>query len=1003
MGLMLHTPDDDVRALADPAFDELFHRPLRANVESAWYGHVPFAAWLVPACRPRLLVELGTHAGVSYSAFCEAVVRHGLPTRCFAVDTWRGDEHAGAYGDGVYDGLRAFHDQHFAQFSTLLRMTFDDASERMAPGSIDLLHIDGLHTYDAARHDFERWKPLLSDRAVVLFHDTCVRGQDFGVWKLWEELRRHYPGFEFLHRHGLGVLGVGANLPRPVAALCAVTDETVTATIRHRFAMLGERWQKEAELALLEQASAAETQRRRELRAALRAARSQHEAAQAEIKELHETIAELEPLRQKAKDLAYENQRLLNSTLWRVMAPARAFGELIPAPVRQGLRAALRGRRRTAATVQTAAHDTAAAAVEAGPVILISGEPDTPGHAYRVLRNAEAAEQAGRRVVWMTMDDAGRRMKEIAAAAVLVIWRASWSDTVARVIDTARGNGAKVIFDVDDLLFRPELATAAVIDGIRSQSIDPDEAREHFAKSLEVLNHADAGSCTTIELARHIRSYAKTAFVLPNGFDAATLAASRLATRRRRSEQGDGILRIGYAAGTRTHQRDFAQAAEAIARVLHENPECRLVLFEKADARLAPIDIHEFAAIGARSEQIEWRTMVTLDKLPEEMARFDINIAPLQFGNPFCEAKSELKYFEAALVEVPTIASPTGPMCRAIKHGVTGMIAATSDEWYEALTALIGDAALRRRLAHAAYLDVLWTYGPERRTERMDAMLRQVEGGADGALAFALEVTRETAPPVALPSIPSTETVFASDKLGEAAVTVVIPLYNYAGFIVEALESVRCQTLSPLDLIVVDDASTDESLTIAREWAVRNMDRFNRLLVLRNATNAGLAHTRNAGFDAAETPYVLPLDADNVLLPDCCARTLEVVRGSRASFAYPGIQYFGTKDHEIGLAAFSPMRLAGGNYIDAMALVAKSAWVAVGGYVHIEHGWEDYDFWCRFAERGLLGVKVPEVLAEYRVHGGSMLHTATDVTDNKPKVIRQLESRHPWLSVPYRD
>ena len=107
-------------------------------------------------------------------------------------------------------------------------------------------------------------------------------------------------------------------------------------------------------------------------------------------------------------------------------------------------------------------------------------------------------------------------------------------------------------------------------------------------------------------------------------------------------------------------------------------------------------------------------------------------------------------------------------------------------------------------------------------------------------------------------------------------------------------------------------------------------------------------------------------------------------------------------DHVIGTMPFAPMRLAGGNYIDAMALVAKAAWAAVGGYAHIEHGWEDYDFWCRFAERGLLGVQVPEVLAEYRVHEASMLHTATDVTDNKPKVIGELERRHAWLSIPYR-
>ena len=293
--------------------------------------------------------------------------------------------------------------------------------------------------------------------------------------------------------------------------------------------------------------------------------------------------------------------------------------------------------------------------------------------------------------------------------------------------------------------------------------------------------------------------------------------------------------------------------------------------------------------------------------------------------------------------------------------------------------------------------------GPSGDAERVLSMLRQVQGGAEAVRAFALELARETAPPRGRPAIPESEAVFAADRLGEAAVTVIVPLYNYANFIVEALESVRAQTLDPLDLIVVDDASTDGGLAVARDWAERNQARFNRIMVLRNRVNAGLAHTRNAGFDAAETPFVLPLDADNRLLPTCCERTLAVARADHAAFVYPEIRYFGGMDHVIGKVPFAPMRLAGGNYIDAMALVAKSAWAAVGGYAHIELGWEDFDFWCRFAEMGLLGVKVPEVLAEYRVHGASMLHTATDVTGNRTKVTAELERRHAWLAVPYRD
>jgi len=198
---------------------------------------------------------------------------------------------------------------------------------------------------------------------------------------------------------------------------------------------------------------------------------------------------------------------------------------------------------------------------------------------------------------------------------------------------------------------------------------------------------------------------------------------------------------------------------------------------------------------------------------------------------------------------------------------------------------------------------------------------------------------------------------------------------------------------------VVDDASTDHSLDVALAWVRRHADRFNRVLVMCNRSNSGLARTRNVGFDAAETHYVLPLDADNRLRPECCETSLAALQGGRAAFAYPKIQCFGGSDHVIGAQPFEPLRLASNNYIDAMALIAKWAWAAIGGYEHIKFGWEDYDFWCRCVERGIWGVHVPEILADYRFHETSMLRTSTDIPKNKQLVVSTLESRHPWLSI----
>ena len=183
------------------------YTPISIQFPDSWLGHLPFSSWLIKEITPKLFVELGTHSGNSYFSFCQAVAESNLSTKCFAVDTWKGDKQSGFYGEKIFDYVNAHNQNHYAGFSRLLRMTFDDATNYFNDGSIDLLHIDGLHFYDAVKHDFETWLPKLAPTAVILLHDTNVRERGFGVWKFWEELRVCYPlNIEFTHSHGLGVL-----------------------------------------------------------------------------------------------------------------------------------------------------------------------------------------------------------------------------------------------------------------------------------------------------------------------------------------------------------------------------------------------------------------------------------------------------------------------------------------------------------------------------------------------------------------------------------------------------------------------------------------------------------------------------------------------------------------------------------------------------------------------------------------------------------------------------
>lgn len=183
----------------------------RYSAASAWSQHVPVAHWLIESLQPRTVVELGTYLGTSFFAFCEAAEQYSPETFIHAVDTWQGDEHAGVYGEDVYQKVAAHWACYHKQRSSLIRSTFDEAAGYFSHGSIDLLHCDGLHTYEAVRHDYETWKPHMAEDGVVLFHDINVRTRGFGVWKLWDELNAERPGecLALRNGHGLGMLFLG--------------------------------------------------------------------------------------------------------------------------------------------------------------------------------------------------------------------------------------------------------------------------------------------------------------------------------------------------------------------------------------------------------------------------------------------------------------------------------------------------------------------------------------------------------------------------------------------------------------------------------------------------------------------------------------------------------------------------------------------------------------------------------------------------------------------------
>ncbi len=810
-------------------------------VVSAWVEHAPFAFWLIEALRPRILVELGTHTGYSYLAFAQAVKRLELSTRCYAIDTWKGDEHAGYYAEDVYTSLRDYHDTHYSSFSQLERTTFDDAAKYFEDGSVDLLHIDGRHFYEDVKHDFETWKPKLSDRAVVLLHDINVRRRQFGVCWLWNELREQYPHFEFVHCQGLGVLGVGSSQANLLNALFAAdNDPQLALQVREMYGRLGtslnEIARHQGEMSAtnpLATALAEQTGEINRLQEELTQRSSERDQLQAELslrallydglnREISERERQPEPAHitpskhsPKSKPVAGAQppgstsrlRRLVKQAWWRLSGQpsgGRAQREQLqrdrevvsesglfdqdwylqqnpdvsssgidplehyivfggsegrdPGPAFQSLWylaqnpdvassgmdplvhylkfGKAEGRLPVASVLKGGALSATRSAVprslpsrnERLKVVFISGNSEAVGHRYRVLNLAESLPPGLCEPIIISIGDLPQRLAEFEDNQITWIWRVPWSETIAQVVGTSRKRRAPVVFDIDDLLFRPELATVEIIDGIRSMGTSEQSMRSLCEGLRRTLSEADHCTTTTATLAGDALALSKPTTIIPNGYEQERLDLSRAACRERDADAQDGLVRIGYCSGTPTHQRDLAVASRALSEVLAEFPHARLVLWRSG------VNLAEFSELQAHIGQIEWRERVGRDETSREYARLDINIAPLEVGNPFCEAKSELKFFEAALVRVPTVASPTQPYAQAIRHGETGFLASDHQQWSACLRDLVQNSELRRRVGDRAYQEVLRPYGPEQRrlllTRLIGLLLEQGRGDA---------------------------------------------------------------------------------------------------------------------------------------------------------------------------------------------------------------------------------------------------------------------------------
>jgi len=321
---------------------------------------------------------------------------------------------------------------------------------------------------------------------------------------------------------------------------------------------------------------------------------------------------------------------------------------------------------------------------------------------YRVLQKQEQLALYGiQSAVQQNLSYSEKTLNEALSYDLLYLYRVAYSPLVEEMIAQARGRQVPVVFGVDDLVFEPEVVNDPVRRMAHDRAAHYYEGSWRFRQTLLACDYVVTSTECLAELAR---AHGKTAFVHRNGLSRWMIdAAEELIQKRRERPPRDNIV-IGYSSGTDTHDRDFEEVGAALARVLERFPQAELhVLGPLA----MPAELRRFGERVRNLPLVEWRQVFPV------LNTFDVNLGPLERDNPFCRAKSEVKYTEAAVLGIPTVASRIAPFEFAIRDGENGFLAGTTDEWEEKLERLLTDPVLRRRMGEAARADVMTRYTPE--------------------------------------------------------------------------------------------------------------------------------------------------------------------------------------------------------------------------------------------------------------------------------------------------
>ncbi len=607
-------------------------------------------------------------------------------------------------------------------------------------------------------------------------------------------------------------------------------------------------------------------------------------------------------------------------------------------------------------------------------VLYITMEEDVHSRRYRVDNIIEQLRLKNIKADNISISKVRSKWDQILDYDIWVFFRLGASSLMDDLLKIADKMNIIPIIDFDDYVFNPRMLK------YQSMTKDYTDLEKHYwvlmmqayQAAFKRFNYLTTSTDFLVDIAKE---QDKKAFLIPNGLNKLQIKKSREALNIQKTTSNEKI-KVGYFSGTKTHQGDFKIVEGAILKILKEFPQVEF-------------DVYGYLELGEQfknfQHQIKKIPFMPWQDLPKEMAKIDINIAPLEL-NPFNEAKSNLKYYEAGLLKIPTLASPTGVFKNSIINENNGVLVKSSNDWYESLKKLIINRSFRKKIGVVAYRDTLKRYTPEVQVNNTIEVYKSI------IIDFLVNYYKEAKYFVDMQTqynywlkrnYPKGNIISKQNKESKnlsyrPKISIIIPTYNTPiRYLQDCLESVKDQSYDNWEVCIADDASKDtEVRNLIKNYAKEDQ----RIKYTFREKNGHICAASSSALKLATGAFVALLDHDDVLWPNALFEVVKLLNTyPKADFIYSDEDKL-VEDGKAHVDPFfkpdwSPDYLRSTNYICHFTVIKKELVAKVGGFRKGFEGAQDWDLFLRVTRETDKIYHIPKILYSWRK---SLLSTASE-------------------------